>query len=74
MGFWTTLLSDQQCKNCGSYDTVRIYQDDPEWDEAVDYIYRCGHDGTIKKSISATNVMNMCCMTIMGSDLIRTDK
>ena len=49
MGFWTTLLSDQQCKNCGSYDTVRIYQDDPEWDEAVDYIYRCGYDGTIKK-------------------------
>jgi len=44
MGF----LTNQQCGNCESYDTRRIYENDSGWDEAVEYIFRSGHGGTIK--------------------------
>ena len=44
MGF----LTNQQCGNCESYDTGRIYENDSGWDEAVEYIFRSGHGGTIK--------------------------
>lgn len=49
MGFFDFLTNDQ-CLNCGSYNTTPLVSGYDDYDEAIEYIYNTLHyGGTIKR-------------------------